>query len=225
MAGVAGAARQVLAEAVELGRLRVELATVEIEEERLRLARLLVGATLTLCLALVAVLLVAGWLVLWAAPEHRLAVLGGLALAFVAGAAAAGWHWRRLAAAKPALLHETLQQLRDAAATARRRPRPGGRAAMSAARRAAALAQRRAQLAQRAAAQRQRVAGSLARLRGELAPERLLQRAMDRGLAALGLGTGAARGAAGAGAGAVRWAGLLLLAWRWWRRARGRRRA
>jgi uncharacterized membrane protein YqjE len=123
MAGIGAAARLVLADAVELGRLRVELATVEIEEERLRLASLLVGATLTLLLSLMAVLLVVAWLVLWCPAEHRVPLLGVLASGFTAAALGMAWHWRRLAAAKPPLLAQTLQQLRaDARALGEDKP-------------------------------------------------------------------------------------------------------
>lgn len=112
MEGIGGAARQVLADAVDLGRLRLELAAVELEEERLRLARLALGAALTVLLALVALLLACAWLVLASPPEQRVVVLGGLVVAAVLAGAAAGWRWQRLSASRPALLQHTLEQLR-----------------------------------------------------------------------------------------------------------------
>lgn len=113
MDGIGGAARQVAADVVELGRLRLELAAVEIEEERLRLARQVLGAALTVLLALVALLLACAWLVLACPPDQRVAALAGLVVLFAATAGAAGWHWRRLAASKPPLLQHTLEQLRQ----------------------------------------------------------------------------------------------------------------
>lgn len=124
MGALGDAARQVLADVLDIGRTRLELATVEIEEERLRLAQLLLGATLTLFLLLVAVLLGSAWLVLWCPPEHRVALLGALAGGFLAASGAVGWRWRQLAHNKPPLLHATLAELqRDRAAPA---PHGGG---------------------------------------------------------------------------------------------------
>jgi uncharacterized membrane protein YqjE len=111
MEGIGGAARQVLADAVDLGRLRLELAAVELEEERHRLARLALGAALTVLLGLVAVLLACAWLVLASPPEHRVALLGGLVAASAIATAVVGWRWRQLAASKPPLLQHTLEQL------------------------------------------------------------------------------------------------------------------
>lgn len=122
MDGIGGAARQVMADVVDLGRLRLELAAVEIEEERLRLARLALGAALTVLLALVALLLACAWLVLACPPEHRVAALGGLVVAFVAAAGAAGWQWQRLAVHRPPLLQHTLEQLRQDAQTLQGEP-------------------------------------------------------------------------------------------------------
>lgn len=117
MEGIGGAARQVLADAVDLARLRLELAAVELEEERHRLARLALGAALTVLLALVALLLACAWLVLASPPEHRVAVLGGLVVASVIATAVVGRRWRQLAASRPPLLQHTLEQLqRDAQA-------------------------------------------------------------------------------------------------------------
>jgi uncharacterized membrane protein YqjE len=111
-AGLRGAAQQVLADVIEIGRTRLELATVELEEERLRLARLWVGATVTLFLLFVGVVLAAAWLVMWCPPEQRLLALGVLAFAFLAGAGAAAWRWQRMVATRPPLLQATLAELR-----------------------------------------------------------------------------------------------------------------
>ena len=111
-AGLRGAAQQVLADVIEIGRTRLELATVELEEERLRLARLWIGATVTLFLLFVGVVLAAAWLVMWCPPELRLPALGALAFAFLAAAGVSAWRWQRMVATKPALLQATLAELR-----------------------------------------------------------------------------------------------------------------
>lgn len=109
--GLRSSARAVLAGLVEIGQTRLQLAGTELEEERLRVAQLLLCATaalffLGLGLVLFALLLV---LVFW--DSHRLLVLGveaGLVLAI--GAAMAGV-WRHKARAKPRLLAATLTEL------------------------------------------------------------------------------------------------------------------
>ncbi len=112
-AGLRQAAREVLATLVDAGQTRLQLAATELEEERLRLARLLLCATGALFLLGVGIVLAAGALVLWCAPENRLLALAGLSLAFVFTGLLAVWHWLRLAQAKPPLLNATLGELRQ----------------------------------------------------------------------------------------------------------------
>jgi uncharacterized membrane protein YqjE len=116
---VGGSARRVAATVVEIARTRIELAGTELAEERLRIARQALAATLALfCLGVGLVLAVIG-LAWWAGPDRGASVLGVGALVLLAAAiGAAGW-WRRLVAQRPPLLHETLTQLRaDARALA-----------------------------------------------------------------------------------------------------------
>jgi uncharacterized membrane protein YqjE len=112
MSGLRDAAQQVLADVIDIGRTRLELATVEIEEERVRLGQLLLGACVALFLLFAGVLLGAAWLVLWSPPDQRLMVLGALALGFLVAGAGAAWRWCQRAAAKPPMLHATLAELR-----------------------------------------------------------------------------------------------------------------
>ncbi len=116
---VGGSARRVAATVVEIARTRIELAGTELAEERLRIARQALAATLALfCLGVGLVLAVIG--LAWSAgPDRGASVLGVGALVLLAAAiGAAGW-WRRLVAQRPPLLHETLTQLRaDARALA-----------------------------------------------------------------------------------------------------------
>jgi len=111
--GLREAASHVLATLVDIGRSRLELVTVELEEERLRLARLWIAATCTLFLAFVTVVMLAGWIVLLCEPAQRAAVLGVITAAFGAAATAAAWRWRQLGECRPALLDATLTELRN----------------------------------------------------------------------------------------------------------------
>ncbi len=111
-AGLGDAAHQVLANLVELGRTRLELVTVELEEERLRVARLLTLAVVALFLLFVATVLVAAWIVLLFDPAYRVTALGVLGAVFLAAAAGAAWRWQRLATAEHAFLQATLAELR-----------------------------------------------------------------------------------------------------------------
>lgn len=120
-AGLRDAAQQVLATLIEIGQSRLELATVELEEERLRLARLWIVATCTLFFAFVFCVLLAGWIVLLLDPAHRLAALGGLTTLFLAAGLAGAWRWRRLVVDKPPLLQATLAELRNDRAALRAR--------------------------------------------------------------------------------------------------------
>lgn len=111
--GLRGALQQVLGSLLDIGRTRIELAAVELEEERLRLVTLWISATVTLFLGFVAVVLATALVVLLCEPGQRVAALGSLLAGFTVAALAAGWHWRRLARSRPALLQSTLEQLQQ----------------------------------------------------------------------------------------------------------------
>ena len=104
---------------VEIVRTRIELAGVELAEERLRLAQQALAATLALfCLGVGLVLAVLG-LAWWAGPDRGALVLGAGALILFAAAGLAFAWWQRIVAGRPPLLQETLTQLRaDAQALA-----------------------------------------------------------------------------------------------------------
>lgn len=118
-AGLRDAAQQVLATLVDIGHSRLELLTVELEEERLRLARLWVVATCTMFFGFVGVVLFAAWIVLLCDPAHRFAALGALTALFLAACVAGAWQWRRHVAQKPPLLQATLDELRNDSAVLR----------------------------------------------------------------------------------------------------------
>jgi uncharacterized membrane protein YqjE len=109
--GLLSSARAVLAGLVEIGQTRLQLASTELEEERLRIAQLLLCATAALFFLGLGLVLFALLLVLLFWDDHRFLVLSieaGLVLAI--GAALAGV-WRHKARAKPRLLAATLTEL------------------------------------------------------------------------------------------------------------------
>ena len=109
--GLLGSARAVLVALLEIGQTRLQLASTELEEERLRIAELLLFATAALFFLGIGILLVTLLLVLlfWDGP--RVLVLALAAAAFLAVGAGLAAAWRRKAAAKPPLLASTLAEL------------------------------------------------------------------------------------------------------------------
>jgi uncharacterized membrane protein YqjE len=118
--------RAVLAGLVEIGHTRLQLAGTELEEERLRIAQLLLYATAALFFLGLGLVLLAFWLVLVFWDTHRLLVLGveaGVVLGI--GATFAGV-WRHKVRTKPRFLGATLTELqrdRDALQSAPTQPR------------------------------------------------------------------------------------------------------
>jgi uncharacterized membrane protein YqjE len=111
--GLLASARAVLGLLIEMGCTRVQLASVELEQERLRLAGLcmlavatmfLFGVTLVLC----GLLLV---LVFWDGPRLLVACL--VAAFFVCSSAALAWRWRLAQQRRPPFLTSTLATLRE----------------------------------------------------------------------------------------------------------------
>jgi uncharacterized membrane protein YqjE len=105
-------ARAVVAALVEMGCTRVQLATVELEEERLRLVGLCLMAIATMFFCGVALVLLALLLVLvfWDGP--RVLVMSLVTAFFVLLAAGLAWRWRVQQQRRPALLSSTLATLR-----------------------------------------------------------------------------------------------------------------
>ncbi|MEI6028541.1 MAG: hypothetical protein WCT47_17815 [Betaproteobacteria bacterium] len=96
--------RQLLGSVAGIAATRLELLVLEIEQERLNVARLWIRATVTLFLLFAGTVLGVGGLLLWAEPSQRAAIATGLALGFLAAAAAAAWSWHRLAQTRRPLL-------------------------------------------------------------------------------------------------------------------------
>lgn len=116
-----GSLRQVGATLIEFAQTRLELGTVELAEERERLigqALAAVTAVVGLGVGVVFGVLALAW---WLGPPNGVFVLAAVALAALIAAAIGIGRWRGIARSRPALLHETLAQLRcDARELARR---------------------------------------------------------------------------------------------------------
>ena len=110
--GLLGSARGLLASLLEIGETRLQLASTEIEEERLRLAGLLICATCALFFIGVGLVLAAVLLVLWVDAEHRMLALAALTALYLGAGAIAAFLWRQQAARKPRFLGATIAELR-----------------------------------------------------------------------------------------------------------------
>jgi len=99
--GLLQSAQALLATVLGLARTRLELLSVEMQEVLARLVLLIIGAVAAILLGALALGVGAAALVMTVAPEHRVAVSAGLALAFLAAAAFITWKVRREAKARP----------------------------------------------------------------------------------------------------------------------------
>jgi len=93
--------QDLLATLLGMARTRLELLSVEMQELLARLVLIMIGAVAAILLAALALGFGAVALVMATPPEHRVAVAGGLALAFAAAAAFIGWKVRREAKVRP----------------------------------------------------------------------------------------------------------------------------
>jgi len=110
--GLLGSARLVLGALLDIGQTRLQLASTELEEERLRLVELLLFAAATFFFLGVGIVLAAMLLVLlfWDGP--RVLVLALAAALFLAIGGALALAWGRKLRGKPALLAATIAELR-----------------------------------------------------------------------------------------------------------------
>lgn len=110
--GLLASVRSVLTSLLEVGQTRLQLASTEIEEERLRLAELLLWATVALFFLGVGIVFAVLLLVLlfWDGPREW--VLGAITALFAGIGIWSAVVWRRKARAKPAFLATTIRELR-----------------------------------------------------------------------------------------------------------------
>lgn len=109
--GLLNSARRVLVALIEIGQTRLQLASTEVEEERLRVAELLLYATLALFFLGVGLVLASLLLVLLYWDDHREFVLAGVSAVFIALGAGLALTWRHKARHKPKLLATTIAEL------------------------------------------------------------------------------------------------------------------
>ena len=109
--GLLGSARRVLVSLIEIGQTRLQLASTEVEEERLRIAELLLYATVALFFLGVGLVLASLLVVLLFWDTHRELVLAGLSGLFLLVGVGLAITWRHKARHKPKLLATTVAEL------------------------------------------------------------------------------------------------------------------
>lgn len=87
-AGLVADVKGVASDALRIVRTRLELLSIEIQEEKARIVRQVILASAALILAVFGLMLATLWLVMALPEEYRAPVLGFLGLAFIAGAGA-----------------------------------------------------------------------------------------------------------------------------------------
>lgn len=103
--------RALLSGVAGLAHSRLALLGVELREEGTRVRSTLVGAFAAILLGALGLAFAGGAMVLAVDESHRAAAAAGLALAFLAGGAYAGWWVQRLMAAKPGVFSGSLAEL------------------------------------------------------------------------------------------------------------------
>lgn len=109
--GLLDSARRVLVSLIEIGQTRLQLASTEVEEERLRVAELLLYATVSLFFLGVGLVLASLLVVLLFWDDHRELVLAGISGMFLVVGAILALTWRHKARHKPKLLATTVAEL------------------------------------------------------------------------------------------------------------------
>lgn len=109
--GILDSARRVLVSLIEIGQTRLQLASTEVEEERLRIAELLLYATVSLFFLGVGLVLASMLVVLLYWDTHRELVMAGLSGLFLLVGAGLAITWRYKAKHKPKLLATTVAEL------------------------------------------------------------------------------------------------------------------
>lgn len=100
-----------------MARTRLELASVELQEETRRLVGFLALALIATVLGSVALLLAVLLVLVLFWDSHRLLALGSMTALFALGCALVAAHLRSAMATRPALLSQTLAELRKDAAS------------------------------------------------------------------------------------------------------------
>jgi uncharacterized membrane protein YqjE len=134
MKATVGALRRLAASALALGRIRVELLAIEVQEEKQRVAALLFWSVLAALAVGFALVFLAVTATVWWWDSHRLTVLGLASLGFVLLAGVGVVKLRALATQGSTLFQASLAELRADEKALRQRPEPAGGSAPATAR-------------------------------------------------------------------------------------------
>lgn len=121
---VSGPVRRLGASLLALGRIRLELLAIEVQEEKDRIASLLLWAVLTALMAGFGAVFVALFVTVALWDTHRLAALGVAAALFIGLAGFGAWRLQRLVAGPSTLFQSSIAELRQDSAALRQAPPP-----------------------------------------------------------------------------------------------------
>lgn len=110
--GLFHSARKLLANLAGLAHTRLELLSIELQEELARLSMILLAAIVALFFAFLGIAFVAVAVMIAVGEGYRLPVAVLLALSFLAIGALSAWWMRRIARAKPRVFDASLAELR-----------------------------------------------------------------------------------------------------------------
>lgn len=105
--------KRLAASVIALGRVRLELLAIEVQEEKERIAAMLVWAVVTAFLGCFGLVFVALFVTLALWDSHRLLALGGFAALFVALALWGAMRLRQLMGLGSSLFQSTIAELRE----------------------------------------------------------------------------------------------------------------
>ena len=111
--GASGPVRRLGAALLALGRIRLELLAVEVQEEKQRVASLLLWVVLTGLLSCFGAVFIALFVTVALWDTHRLAALGAAAAVFSGFAIVAGVRMRRLSDGRSTLFESSIAELRQ----------------------------------------------------------------------------------------------------------------
>jgi uncharacterized membrane protein YqjE len=122
--GVSGPVRRLAASLLALGRIRLELLAIEVQEEKDRIASLLLWSVVTALAAGFGAVFVAIFITVALWDTHRLAALGVSAAVFVGLAVFGALRLQRLGAERSTLFRSSIAELGDDGAALRPGPPP-----------------------------------------------------------------------------------------------------
>jgi uncharacterized membrane protein YqjE len=92
-------------------RSRIELVTLELEEQRIHLTRIVLLGAVALFLFMLGMVMVSVLVVAWFWDTHRLLAIAGTAAVYLGGAAGLALAAKRAAATKPKMFGSTIAEL------------------------------------------------------------------------------------------------------------------